>query len=146
MVEVRPSRFRERVSISMDPEKGRTKQQFRDEVNINTIMHKYRHSGIVPKTRGDVGHYGHFEDVTTYDQAVDAVNNANQAFAELPADVRSRFENDPQQLLDFMATESNEEEARALGILPPLETEDDDDLELVEEDGEPVVDNPENTG
>lgn len=131
MVEVRESRFRERLAKSYDPEEGRTKQQFRDEVNINTIMKRYRHSGIIPETRSEPGHYGDFSNIAGYDEAIEAVNNANAAFAELPSDVRTRFGNDPQELMNFMAEDGHEEEARELGILPPLKPEPDPNEEPV---------------
>lgn len=135
MREVRESGWRERRSLSFDPEKGRTKQQFRDEVNINEIMRRYRDNAIVPETRGQAGHYGDFSDIGGYDEAMEAVNTANQAFVELPSHVRTRFGNDPAQLLLFMEDEGNEEEARALGILPPLEVEPEPELEELAEPG-----------
>ena len=41
---------------------------------------------------------------------------ADEMFAELPAKIRGRFENNPQQFLDFCEDPDNEAEAIELGI------------------------------
>lgn len=123
MTEVRKSRDREQLQMNFDPELGRTKQQFAEEVNINAIMSRYRNNAIIPETRSEPGHYGDFSNVAGYDQAMEQTNIANQAFSELTSDVREQFANDPANLLEFMSDPRNEEKARALGILPPLKVE-----------------------
>lgn len=123
MREVRESGFRERLPLTIDPEENRTKEQFGDAVNINTIMRKALTQGIVPEQRGEPGHYGDFSNVVSYGDAMQALNDANNSFSELDADLRRRFDNDPQQLLLFMEDPDNADEARELGILPPLPVE-----------------------
>ena len=38
-------------------------------------------------------------------------------FMELPAQLRSRFNNDPAELIDFLGKEENREEATKLGLV-----------------------------
>lgn len=133
MREVRVSGWREAVELEIDPEENRTKEQFGDEVNINTIMKKLQERGIVPEERGDVGHYGDFSEVIGYQDAMEAINVANESFARLSAEVRRRFNQDPDQLLAFIDDPGNEEEAIALGILPPPAPEKVDLVEPVPE-------------
>ena len=53
----------------------------------------------------------------TFRQAQETVIAAAEAFAALPSRVRQRFNNDPAELLEFLADESNREEAVFLGLI-----------------------------
>jgi len=99
-----------------------TEQSHKDEVNVNTIMRKAMRTGLLPQ-RGNPGFYGDFSNVTDYFDAVNRVKEAEASFMTLPADIRKRFDNEPGKLLAFLDNASNEDEARELGILPPLPSE-----------------------
>lgn len=101
------------------PENRRTKQEFADEVNINTIVRRFGLTGELPKDfRSPM--YGDFDMVTDFKSAVDAVVRAGDEFDRMPAELRARFDNDPQKLLEFVADEGNRDEAIKLGlVLPP---------------------------
>lgn len=126
MTETHPIR-KERVQLKFTG-KGRTKQSHKDECDINKLMARYANSGQLPATNPYPARYGDFSDVPDFQQAVNQVNEANSAFADLPSAIRTRFGNDPTQLLEFMANPANEAEAIELGIIPaktvptPLET------------------------
>ena len=54
------------------------------------------------------------------------VIEAQENFSELPAHIRKRFGNDPEQFLDFVTDENNKDEAIRLGMLDtPLAAEED---------------------
>nr|QJB21029.1 MAG: internal scaffolding protein [Microvirus sp.] len=95
-----------------------TQQQFRDEVNINTIVERFGLTGQLPDDV-KVPMQGDFTDVVDYQSALNAVIAADNAFMELPAAVREEFRNDPQRLMDFVADEKNRARAEELGILNP---------------------------
>lgn len=95
-----------------------TQQQFRDECDINTIAEKYGLTGEMP-TVTDPIYYGDFTGVFDYQTAMNQVVDAQRAFMTLPAKVRSRFDNDPQNLLTFLQDPENRREAEFLGILEP---------------------------
>lgn len=46
------------------------------------------------------------------------INAINEEFMKLPAKTRAMFENNPANMLDFIADDSNIEQAIELGILP----------------------------
>lgn len=96
---------------------GRTKQSFKDECDINTIMARYQQTGQLPDllTKNN----GQYLDVTGYDyqEAMQLVAGAHSLFAELPSHVRLRFENDPSQFLAFTSDPKNREEMARLGLL-----------------------------
>lgn len=93
-----------------------TKQEFKDECDINTIMRKYIATGIVP-TNIKLGRYGDFSEVTDYRECLDTLAETKAQFMALPSTVRRRFDNDPAKLLAFVMDKGNLEEARALGLL-----------------------------
>ena len=105
-----------RISLSFPATEGRTKQSFKDECDINTIMRRYAQTGVLEHTRREQPRY---DDVTGYDyqRAMDIVADARTAFAELPAAIRDRFNNDPGELLDFVQDEENLDEAAELGLV-----------------------------
>uniref|UniRef100_UPI004048DAE2 hypothetical protein n=1 Tax=Shewanella sp. TaxID=50422 RepID=UPI004048DAE2 len=111
----KPYEERERVQITFD-EPSRTKQAFKDEANINRILDKYNRTGLMPQyDKPQV--YGDFTQVVCYHTAQNKIAEGKQAFAELPSDLRKRFNNDPGQFLDFIGDpESNLDEMVKLGL------------------------------
>ena len=95
---------------------SRTKQSFRDECDINNILRKFNVTGQLPI--GSVQpEYGDFSGVTDYQSALNAVMAAQDSFLQLPAKVRSKFNNDPALFVDFASDEANKDEMKALGLL-----------------------------
>ena len=92
-------------------------QQFRDECDINMIVRRFGVTGELPTTAA-MPSYGDFSGITDYREALDAVRAAEASFMALPARTRARFENDPQQLLEFLAVDANRPEAVELGLIP----------------------------
>lgn len=111
-----------RVQIFFD-EPSRTKQEFKQECDLNHIMKRFkkvmgvdflnRYSGVVG------GQFGDFSNVPDFRTARDQVKLMEEVFMALPAKVRSRFNNDPAELLDFVDDPMNLEEARSLGLAKP---------------------------
>ena len=63
--------------------------------------------------------YGDFIEATDYHTALNAVRAADAAFMELPADIRTRFNNDAGAFVDFVSDDSNRAEAEKLGLVLP---------------------------
>lgn len=97
-----------------DPTKAQ--QQFREETDINTIVKNFGLTGEMPENV-KVPHYGDYSSVVDYKTAVDMVLAAEESFMELPAQVRARFNNDPQALMEFVHDEVNSAEAEKLGLV-----------------------------
>lgn len=91
-------------------------QQFQEESDINVLVERFGLTGEMPASP-TVPQYGDFTGITDFQSAMNAVLVAQSQFMELPAKVRSRFDNDPQKLLEFVSDDSNREEARVLGLL-----------------------------
>lgn len=99
-------------------DKSRTKQQFKNECDINKIMHKARRNGIMPKLNTRQPKYGDFTSIGEYRDVMDRLNQADESFASLPAETRNFFANDPALLIDFINNPANEDKAIELGCLP----------------------------
>lgn len=101
-----------------------TKQEFRDECDIQNILKQFKATGIVNhiSSKAAQGAYMDLPDNLDFQDAMNTVLQAQEAFATLPSKVRGRFQNDPEQFLAFMADPANKAEAAALGLLktPPV--------------------------
>lgn len=94
-----------------------TRQEFLRDADINNIMAKYA-SGVVPVSAGSRPPlFGDFANVPDYQTSLQIVLDAQERFAQLPSQVRSRFDNDPAKLLEFLAVEDNRAEAIKLGLI-----------------------------
>lgn len=91
-------------------------QNFRDECDINTIVSTFTRTGDLPEAPLPP-QFGDFSDVSDFHSALNQVLAAQEAFLALSPDVRSRFGNDPQQLMNFIADEKNFDEAVTLGLI-----------------------------
>lgn len=98
-----------------------TKQAFKDECDINKIMSMFRNASeaeaYISTLGPQNGSYFDCTQVVDFRTARDQVLQAEQAFKALPANVRSRFENDPAQLVEFCADPANRDEMVRLGLL-----------------------------
>lgn len=97
--------------------KSRTKQSFRDECDINHMLATYQKGGRSPVINPYPAQYGDFSGVPDFHSALNQVNEAQAAFADLPSGVRARFQNDPGQLLEFIDNDENIPEAIELGLI-----------------------------
>lgn len=91
-------------------------QQFKDDVDINVLLERFKVTGVMPQSVV-LPAYGDFLGITDYRSAQDAVLRAKHAFMDLPANLRARFDNDPQRLLEFVSDDKNRDEAIRLGLV-----------------------------
>lgn len=96
-----------------------TKQSFAEECDINNIMRKYETTGVVDHVAAKPPQFGDFMSAYTFQESMNAVIDAENMFAQLPARIRDRFGNDPEQLLRFLEDDKNRAEAIELGIVAP---------------------------
>lgn len=108
------------TAIDFRDTKDRTIQSAKDDSDINVIVRRFGMTGQI-RTANVEPFYGDFSGVDDYQSAMNMLLAAKQSFAELPADVRSRFGNDPALLIDFLHDDANLEEARKLGLCRPQE-------------------------
>jgi len=96
---------------------SRTKQSFKDECDINRIMKRWQKTAVLEHVRDGMPSYGDFTNATDYKTAADQVKAANEAFMQMPANVRQRVDNSPAKFLDFIGDPENRSELVELGLL-----------------------------
>lgn len=105
---------------TINNEPSMAQEHFKDEVDINNIMKKYQKVGIsynhLPQS--SKGLYGDFTAVKTFEQAHQAILDTEKNFSTLPSQIRKRFDNNPQQLINFLNDKQNRDEAIQLGLIP----------------------------
>lgn len=106
----------EALTSSGEPGESMTQQEFAQESDINYIAERYGLTGKMPQVL-DLPTYGDFTGVFDYATANQVLIDAQTSFMQLPAKVRARFQNNPQALLEFLADETNREEAVALKLV-----------------------------
>lgn len=96
--------------------KSKTHQSFREEVKISTIMKNYKKTGILgDQLSFKKPQYGDFTGVD-FTEMQRKVADARSQFDQLPAELRSKFKNRVENLIDYLLDEKNEEEAVKLGL------------------------------
>jgi len=99
---------------------GRTKQSFKQECDINNILKQYKETGLITHLNQKQKMYGDFITPDDYQESLNILQEAQQAFDDLPALVRKRFDNDPAKFLAFVSDPTNQAEALDLGLtIPP---------------------------
>lgn len=93
-----------------------TIQSMAEDADINVMMARFGVTGKMPENVRTPT-YGDFSGINDFQSAMNAITEAQEAFMELPASLRARFENNPQRLLEFVSNNDNIPEARKLGLL-----------------------------
>lgn len=101
-----------RVSIETGVNTGietLVQQQFAEDADINVLVHRFGVTGQMPLGPSAPGIYGDFTGIFDYESARETIRRADQAFMQLSAEVRAKFDNDPQKLIDFARSASYED-------------------------------------
>lgn len=94
-----------------------TQQHFAEECDINEILRRSAISGHLP-VNDKVPMYGDFTTVPqSLTEAFSLIKQANDLFAAMPWQVRERFQNNPQKMIEFLNDEKNRDEAVKLGMV-----------------------------
>ena len=92
------------------------KQSFQEECDINTIVRRFGLTGEMP-SNVRMPTYGDFTGISNYQDALNAILEAEDSFMAMPAEIRARFQNDPAQFVEFCSDEANREEAVKMGLV-----------------------------
>lgn len=110
----------DRVKVETEtPGPSLTVQSEKEKCDINRIVGQYQKTGLVNHVRAQGLDYTTLPDNFEYHEAMNLVTKAQTAFEALPAEQRSRFANQPQRLLQFLAMPENRAEAEKLGLITP---------------------------
>lgn len=93
-----------------------TKQEFKDECDINKIMAQYQRTGLVSHVARYQGDYSDVADAVDYQTALNIMKEAQDMFMTVPSSVRSQFDNDPGKFLEFVQDPNNAEKMYEMGL------------------------------
>ncbi len=106
------------VLLGVDPPWGRTrtKQSEAKATNINTIVSQYDRTGLLPQD-GREALFADVADAPDYRTALELIQQADDLFMGMPAELRARFDNEPAIFLDWTSDPANREEMVELGLI-----------------------------
>lgn len=117
-----PYQTKNKLALTFPENSPHTRQEFKDECDINNIMLQYQVTGEFFHLNETAPQY---MDCSGEDfrAQMDYVAGAFSMFEELPSAVRTRFGNDPAEFLDFCSHEKNRPELAEMGLLSPEATD-----------------------
>lgn len=112
---------------TVNNEPSQTQQHFANEVNINDIMRKYSQTGYLTDPTKRASRQAIFgtsvdQNMSYHDMQV-KLQEIDEEFMQIPANIRKRFKNDPMELMKFLNDPENRVEAQKLGLIPCPEPE-----------------------
>lgn len=109
--------YGERQRVMAEPKgESLTQQHFAHEADVRNIIKQYDKTGLIANVQKGVARYGDYSEVNEYREALDLVNEANEMFAELPAELREMFQNNAGTFLEFATNPNNENKMIELGL------------------------------
>jgi len=103
-----------RPTIDCGP--GKTKSNMKDASDINLIMARYKKTGLINFVDKRQAEYMQSNPVD-FHEAMNLIAESNSLFADMPAYLRKRFNNDPGEFLKFVQEEENRPEMIDLGLV-----------------------------
>lgn len=97
------------------------KQSFAKECDINHIMSRFQKDGLVTHLNKNQEQYG-FAPAIEFREALDLVAKSRELFAGLPSTIRTRFNNNPAEFLEFCENPDNRSEMAVLGLIEKPDT------------------------
>jgi phage internal scaffolding protein len=94
-----------------------TQEHFREETEILNIIRRHDRNGVIDHINRGTAIYGDFSEITDYRDMIHKLREADSAFAQVPSDIRKRFENDPAKFFHFVTDEKNHEELAQMGLV-----------------------------
>lgn len=109
--------IRNRVTVDCSGDEPLTEQSHKAEVDINEIIRRHD-STVLASTAALMANELRFDDVTGNDfqEAMFKVAKGNEAFMELPSELRKKFDNSPAMFMDFVQNPANLEQMYEMGL------------------------------
>lgn len=106
---LRVATWNEEASLAQD--------QFREQCDVNNIIDKFNRTGEISHIMKTQGVYMDTTNLPNYQQSLQIVIDAEDAFMALPAEMRKKFDNDPGKMIAYLEDPKNHKEAVTLGLM-----------------------------
>ncbi len=90
---------------------GRTKQSFRDETDINKILHRAQKAGTLSHLQKYEGVYGDYADFDFFESQM-TLTKGREVFDALPSELRNEFRQSPAEFFEFVNNPANADKLR----------------------------------
>lgn len=100
---------------------GMTRQEFKDECDINVLLAQYEKNGTLPPLRPGSPQYLDVSEIPNLQESLQLMREAEDAFMRLPASVRREFDNNAVEFVEFATDPANIGKLREWGLAPPAE-------------------------
>lgn len=111
------NKFSERVAvIASTTGRSRTQTQFQSMCDIRNIVGQINKGVSIDHIRKTEARFGDFRELGEYAVNLDKVAKAQQAFEQLPSDLRNKFKNSIPGFFEFVRDEKNFDECVQLGL------------------------------
>lgn len=98
-------------------EPSKTQQNQEEDANINTIARRFNLTGHLPLI--DLPTLDAFDGIFDFHTAHNAIAEATSTFMQVPAEIRSKFDNDPGKFVNFCSDDKNYDQLREWGLAKP---------------------------
>lgn len=98
-----------------------TKQEHKQECDINTILKQYQRTGIIQHIQKQSPLYTDLPNDLDYQNSLNTIIQAETAFDSLPSKVRDSFHNNPEAFLQAMYDPAQRDRLIELGLIAPPE-------------------------
>lgn len=116
--EAADKRERDATAIDFTDVPSLTQQHFTEDADLNRTMARFGVTdGALPPVAHDPRLFGDFTDAVDLQTSLQRIRDAWNMFDSLPASLRTRFENDPTKLYEWVNDPANTQEAVQLKIL-----------------------------
>lgn len=116
---------------TINEEPSMTDAQYTEDTDVNHIMRRYQKTGLITHISQKQGVYADVSDIPDLIQANQIAKDAMDAFMRLPSEVRLKFKNNPEEMINFLKNPQNHKEAVTLGLLvdktPPAKNDNSND-------------------
>jgi phage internal scaffolding protein len=95
---------------------GKTEQSHKSMCEVENILRQYDRTGLITHVNNAVAQYGDYTEINEYQDNLNMVIEAQNAFDELPSHIRKKFGNDPGLFFEFATNPENKDELIELGL------------------------------
>ncbi len=90
---------------------GRTKQSFKDETDINKLLHRAQKAGTLSHLQKYEGTYGDFAEFDFFEANLQ-LTKGREVFDALPSEIRTEFHQSPAEFFNYVNDPANADELR----------------------------------
>jgi bifunctional DNA-binding transcriptional regulator/antitoxin component of YhaV-PrlF toxin-antitoxin module len=98
-----------------------TDQSQKDQTIAKNIIKHYVKTGLITHLNQEAGKFADVSEVKSLYENMSKVKQVERYFMDLPSELRAKFDNDPQKMLEVIVDPAQEELQKELGLSLPVD-------------------------